>query len=435
MFEWGDVDQFSFDDSDRFDEDSVCSWISEPESVLNNWRGWRKQSSANIAQTVNGAQFKQQQQQQQHFKGSGSSAAFSLTELAAKKVAWSLPFEVVELYDDLYSRDPLKRVGPVPEELQKRIAFWSFPDEEEDIRLYSCLANGSSEEFNKGEHLYRTKSVKDPLQIGFHLSANIIPQQQQQPANNTNKQQQQQQPQSTSVTFDRKKIVSCQCSCNSQAAWCSHVVALCLHRIHQANQVPLRAPVSESLAQLHRDQLQKFAQYLIAKLPEKILPVAQQILDDLLTSEGSDINAVQGAPDPTLGGEISEAAAWCLDAKNLKENIYKILVKFCLPAAIVFSDVSYLSTSAPPSASEWSSFLRPLRGREPEGMWNLLSIVREMYRRNDRNCVPLLEIVSQQCLERSQIVLWWFNSRVALHQKNHAKHNVNSNSQVRTHAI
>ena len=25
-----------------FLQDSICSWISEPESVVNNWRGWRK---------------------------------------------------------------------------------------------------------------------------------------------------------------------------------------------------------------------------------------------------------------------------------------------------------------------------------------------------------------------------------------------------------
>lgn len=28
------------------DQDSNCSWFSEPESVLNNWRGWRKQSTS-----------------------------------------------------------------------------------------------------------------------------------------------------------------------------------------------------------------------------------------------------------------------------------------------------------------------------------------------------------------------------------------------------
>jgi hypothetical protein len=43
MFEWEEADRFSFEDSDRFEEDSICSWISEPESVVNNWRGWRGQ--------------------------------------------------------------------------------------------------------------------------------------------------------------------------------------------------------------------------------------------------------------------------------------------------------------------------------------------------------------------------------------------------------
>lgn len=79
----------------------------------------------------------------------------SLTELAAKCVASHIPFELVE---HVYP--------PVPEQLQLRIAFWSFPDNEEDIRLYSCLANGSADEFTKGESQHRTHCVKDPLQIG-----------------------------------------------------------------------------------------------------------------------------------------------------------------------------------------------------------------------------------------------------------------------------
>ena len=45
MFEWEDQETFSFEDSDRFEEGSLCSYFSEPESVVNNWRGWRKQSS------------------------------------------------------------------------------------------------------------------------------------------------------------------------------------------------------------------------------------------------------------------------------------------------------------------------------------------------------------------------------------------------------
>jgi hypothetical protein len=241
----------------------------------------------------------------------------------------------------------------------------------------------------------------------------------------------------------------------------------------------LRAPVSESLMRLERNQLQKFAQYLIAELPQQILPTAQKILDELLSPEPSAINSANGAPDPTLGGAANEQTSWYLDGKNLKDNIKKILIKFCVPAPIVFrfvfsknilqfillarpcfaiklvfvfsgflkfprefifkisisSDVNYLSTTAPPSAAEWCSFLRPLRGREPEGMWNLLSIVREMFRRNDRNSIPLLEIITQQCLETAQIMVWWFNTKVALNSaRGPSTKQVSSNSQASQNA-
>ena len=63
-------------------------------------------------------------------------------------------------------------------------------------------------------------------------------------------------------------------------------------------------------------------------------------------------------------------------------------------------------------------------------MWNLLSIVREMYKRNDHNSIPLLEIVTLQCLETAQIMVWWFNTKVAFQQAGQVKHNVNSNSQA-----
>lgn len=33
-------------------------------------------------------------------------------------------------------------------------------------RLYSCLSNGSADEFNKGDHLYKARAVRDALQIG-----------------------------------------------------------------------------------------------------------------------------------------------------------------------------------------------------------------------------------------------------------------------------
>ena len=52
----------------------------------------------------------------------------SLVELAAQAVACHLPFEIVEHF-----------YPPIPENLQLRIAYWSFPENEEDIRCVLCL--------------------------------------------------------------------------------------------------------------------------------------------------------------------------------------------------------------------------------------------------------------------------------------------------------
>ncbi|XP_030378874.1 zinc finger SWIM domain-containing protein 8 [Scaptodrosophila lebanonensis] len=446
------MDRFSFDDSIRFEEDSLCSWSSEPESLCNNWRGWKK-PTPNGSNGIGGAGTNTTGGigLSTNVSGGGGSGTFgtsstgicgtgggivvgngaataagistcgrcydvsTLAELAARCVASHIPFELVE---HVYP--------PVPEQLQLRIAFWSFPDNEEDIRLYSCLANSSAEEFNRGDQLFRMRAVKDPLQIGFHLSASVVSQT---PRTYFN----------VAVTFDRRRISSCNCTCTSSAYWCSHVVAVCLHRIHCPQEVCLRAPVSESLTRLQRDQLQKFAQYLISELPQQILPTAQRLLDELLSAQPTAINTVCGAPDPTAGASINDQTSWYLDEKTLHSNIKRILIKFCLQAPIVFSDVHYLTDSAPPAAAEWSSLLRPLRGREPEGMWNLLSIVREMYRRCDRNAVRLLEIITEECMACDQILIWWFQTKLALMMGSHGhsggKHsNTHSNSTTLQHA-
>jgi hypothetical protein len=107
-------------------------------------------------------------------------------------------------------------------------------------------------------------------------------------------------------------------------------------KLFQPQQVCLRAPVSESLSRLHREQLQKFAQYLISELPQQILPTAQRLLDMLLSPHPSPINMVRGAPDPTAGASANDQTSWYLDDKTLHDNIKKILIKFCVPAPIVF---------------------------------------------------------------------------------------------------
>jgi hypothetical protein len=123
----------------------------------------------------------------------------------------------------------------------------------------------------------------------------------------------------------------------------------------QASAVCLRAPVSESLSRLQRDQLQKFAQYLISELPQQvgeagtsshcwlsglasaffsafllhpglfgftcalfsvplsfhpqILPTAQRLLDELLSSQSTAINTVCGAPGECVEMESRGAAS------------------------------------------------------------------------------------------------------------------------------
>uniref|UniRef100_A0A8C7J515 Zinc finger, SWIM-type containing 8 n=1 Tax=Oncorhynchus kisutch TaxID=8019 RepID=A0A8C7J515_ONCKI len=404
--EWEDGERFSFEDSDRFEEDSLCSFISEAESLCQNWRGWRKQSAGPNSPTPSG-----------YTGGAGDGQVIPLVELSAKQVAFHIPFEVVE-----------KVYPPVPEQLQLRIAYWSFPENEEDIRLYSCLANGSPDEFQRGEQLYRMRAVKDPLQIGFHLSATVVSPQAGQSKGAYN----------VAVMFDRCRITSCSCTCGAGAKWCAHVVALCLFRIHNASAVCLRAPVSESLSRLQRDQLQKFAQYLISELPQQILPTAQRLLDELLSSQSTAINTVCGAPDPTAGPSASDQSTWYLDESTLSDNIKKTLHKFCGPSPVVFSDVNsmYLSSTEPPAAAEWACLLRPLRGREPEGIWNLLSIVREMLKRRDSNAAPLLEILTEQCLTYEQIIGWWYSVRTSASHSSASGHTGRSNgqSEVAAHA-
>ena len=68
----------------------------------------------------------------------------------------------------------------------------------------------------------------------------------------------------------------------------------------------IRMPVSDSLNFLDREQLIKFAQYLLYEHQnESIIETAQQLLDKLLSKEQKgqeeDINAIAGAPDPTAG--------------------------------------------------------------------------------------------------------------------------------------
>ncbi len=92
-----------------------------------------------------------------------NSPILSLVDLCSKYIAANLPFELVESFKQ-----------PVPEDLQLKITYASFPDNTENIRLYSCLANGCVDEYLRGEQLYHNRCVRKIMQIGFHLSAQVI---------------------------------------------------------------------------------------------------------------------------------------------------------------------------------------------------------------------------------------------------------------------
>ena len=63
----------------------------------------------------------------------------------------------------------------------------------------------------------------------------------------------------------RCKVTSVTCSCGSRDIfWCPHAVALVVYRIRNSDKVPVRVPISETLLQMNREQLQKFVQSLIS---------------------------------------------------------------------------------------------------------------------------------------------------------------------------
>lgn len=86
----------------------------------------------------------------------------TLLDVCAKIVAETLPFQRIE-----------ERYDRIPEPVQRRIIFWSFPRNERDICMYSSLSRvpvNSSEyqnlPFYKGLKLLEGGCVENVLQVG-----------------------------------------------------------------------------------------------------------------------------------------------------------------------------------------------------------------------------------------------------------------------------
>ena len=96
------------------------------------------------------------------------------------------------------------------------------------------------------------------------------------------------------VQFDRGCITTTKCSCGERN-WCRHVLALCLARVNESAPLQLHPPISETLTNLDREQLQKLVQYVLEKLPLDGVAAVQEIASSLL-DKGSEISQLSGAP-------------------------------------------------------------------------------------------------------------------------------------------
>jgi hypothetical protein len=98
---------------------------------------------------------------------SGTKSPESLLDICAKIVAENIPFQRVE-----------QRFDRIPEPVQNRIVYWSFPRNERDICMYSSFTHPSKDNndnqklpFHQGVKLLDDGGVNDVLQIGKCSSA------------------------------------------------------------------------------------------------------------------------------------------------------------------------------------------------------------------------------------------------------------------------
>lgn len=295
----------------------------------------------------------------------GDLQAESLLDLSAKVVALHIPFARIE-----------ERYDRIPEPVQNRIIFWSFPRNERDICMYSTLSSTSTSlstassspdsstspsttscsgcgqemqrlPFYRGLRLYDSNAVDNVLQVGFHLSGTVTLKSSSSSSSSnpssssflavsssdhhnhhhhsSSSNQSNDKKVRVSITFDRCKITSVTCTCDAKDIfWCQHVVALAIYRIRNPTSVKLRVPISETLLQLDRQQLQKLLQYMIAEHHTEVLPTAQKLADEILQSK-SVINSIAGAPDPTSGPCAEAEHSWHLDEDQVSEQVKNFL--------------------------------------------------------------------------------------------------------------
>ncbi|KAL0278517.1 UNVERIFIED_CONTAM: hypothetical protein PYX00_000323 [Menopon gallinae] len=98
-----------------------------------------------------------------HCSGRNKKSPDTLLDITAKIVAENIPFQRIE-----------ERYDRIPEPVQRRVIFWSFPRDERDICMYSSLsrvlpvhsADHQNLSFYKGLKLVESGCVDSVLQVG-----------------------------------------------------------------------------------------------------------------------------------------------------------------------------------------------------------------------------------------------------------------------------
>lgn len=432
---WEGRDDVSFEDSERFEEDSQVSLDDSVEEGQHNWRGWAdfhsnneaiqpglscvvhqyhntsgRFSSASTRTVVAGDPNNPLAHHPMMSRGDNPSGILlTLSEFAAKVCAEKWSFQQLE---EMHRHISITRastmekpppLGPIPEKIFLSFIVHCFPKATDEIRMYSTLANGTADQYEFGKLLYQWGNVRDVSQTGFLLSGDVSDASQ-----DAGQQLKDQATFHVTVKVDRCRIVECTCECSNRSSWCKHVVALCIYRIQERSKIKFKETIADAINSMNDEDLRKLVQWHINDIPRKCIPGFQKLIDQIKDKK-SEINNLPGAPDPTDGGHEPVSR---YDFPEVESKIRRLLIRYCVPAPAVHCDVAYLNTVQHPTHIEWTTMIKPFRCREPEGMWNLLQMIREMFARNDDNAVALLRTITDECLSNSQVLLWWYISKL-----------------------
>lgn len=111
-----------------------------------------------VKRSVHGAQLTEQNNTKifKSMKKEDLRQPLSLLDCCAKAVASKISFQEIE---ETFAR--------IPEPVQLRVIYWSFPYDEEEIRMYSTSAMQHQKmPFEQGLKLLKTSAVNDVLQVG-----------------------------------------------------------------------------------------------------------------------------------------------------------------------------------------------------------------------------------------------------------------------------